>query len=68
MGAERLLRNIEKRLGIKAGETTIDNGISLDTINCAGICGLAPTLEVDGKLYTRLNGSSLNRILGKKKR
>ncbi|AGG06085.1 MULTISPECIES: complex I 24 kDa subunit family protein [Dehalococcoides] len=68
MGAERLLRNIEKRLGIKAGETTLDNEISLDTINCAGICGLAPTLEVDGKLYTRLNGSSLNRILGKKKR
>ncbi len=62
-GAEDLLKNIEKRLDIKAGETTSDGKFSIDALRCVGACGLAPVLIVDGKVFGRVKTNEVNKIL-----
>jgi bidirectional [NiFe] hydrogenase diaphorase subunit len=49
-GAGELVGAIEKELGIKMGETTNDNKISLMTARCVGSCGLAPAVVFDGNV------------------
>ena len=46
-GAVRILENIERELGIKAGETTKDLKYTLETVNCVGACALGPIVTVD---------------------
>ena len=41
-GMPALIKEIERRYGIKAGETTADGHLSLLTARCLGACGLAP--------------------------
>jgi NADH-quinone oxidoreductase subunit E len=56
-GGARILREVQKRLGIKPGETTEDWEYTLETVACIGACALAPTMTVDkethGKMTTR---------------
>jgi NADH-quinone oxidoreductase subunit E len=46
-GAQRTLEAFERELGIAAGETTADGGVTLRTIECAGGCGWGPVVAVD---------------------
>src|SRR5579883_2683708 len=47
-GADRVLAAIEQTSGIKAGETTPNNELSLLTARCIGACGIAPAVVYDG--------------------
>jgi bidirectional [NiFe] hydrogenase diaphorase subunit len=47
-GAASLLKAVEEVAGIRAGETTPDNKMSLVTARCLGSCGLAPAVVFDG--------------------
>jgi NADH-quinone oxidoreductase subunit E len=60
-GSARLLNDLRKRLGIKAGETTPDGKFSVDTIACFGSCALAPVAVIDGKVQGRMNRTRLFR-------
>ena len=46
-GAPLLLKAIERRHGIKPGETTPDGELSVLTARCLGSCGLAPAAVMD---------------------
>jgi NADH-quinone oxidoreductase subunit E len=48
VGAQRVVDAFEHELGIAPGETT-DGGVTLRTIECAGGCGYAPVVVVDGR-------------------
>ncbi len=50
-GAPLILEEVERKLGIKSGETTPDLEFSLDTVNCLGACALAPIVVADGEYY-----------------
>jgi bidirectional [NiFe] hydrogenase diaphorase subunit len=52
-GADRVLAAIEAKAGIKAGETTPDNQLSLLTARCIGACGIAPAVVYDGAVTAR---------------
>jgi NADH:ubiquinone oxidoreductase subunit E len=39
----------EQELGVSAGETTEDGSITFRMIECAGGCGYAPVVVVDGR-------------------
>jgi bidirectional [NiFe] hydrogenase diaphorase subunit len=52
-GADRVLQAIEQKAGIKAGETTKDNQLSLLTARCIGACGIAPAVVYDGAVTAR---------------
>jgi NADH:ubiquinone oxidoreductase subunit E len=58
-GSARLLADLERRLGIKPGETTSDLNFSLDSIACFGSCALAPVVVINGKVRGRMNRSRL---------
>lgn len=52
-GANRVLAAVEERSGVKAGETTSDNQLSLLTARCIGACGIAPAVVYDGVVTPR---------------
>ena len=62
-GARHIRRAVEKQLGIRAGETTDDFEYTLETTACSGACALPPVVEVDSKVYGRLEASRIGHIL-----
>lgn len=46
-GSNKILEKMEERFGIKAGETTSDEALSLLTARCFGSCSLAPVMVCD---------------------
>ena len=49
VGAQRVVEAFESELGVPAGETTEDGGVTFRTLECAGGCGYAPVVVVDGR-------------------
>jgi len=62
-GGARILREVEKRLGIKQEETTADLEYSLETIACFGSCALAPVAVIDKTVYGRMTPAKVKQIL-----
>src|SRR5438477_11294067 len=46
-GGGEILAACERRLGIRAGESTPDHAITLEALDCAFACGSAPVAQVD---------------------
>ncbi len=66
-GGARILREVEKRLGIKPGQTSEDMEYSLETISCFGSCALAPVMVINKTVHGRMTTSKVEQILGKTK-
>ncbi len=66
-GAARILSEVEKRLGIKPGESTGDLEYNLETIACFGSCALAPVIVVDNSVYGRMTTKKVEEILSDSK-
>jgi NADP-reducing hydrogenase subunit HndA len=62
-GAENVLAEFRKELGIQVGGATQDNKFSLSTLRCVGACGLAPVVLVGGKTYGRVAPDDVKKIL-----
>ena len=65
-GGARILREVEKRLGIKPGETTEDWEYTLETVACIGACALSPTMTVDKETYGQMTTKKVTEIFGAK--
>jgi NADH-quinone oxidoreductase subunit E len=61
-GGAGILREVEKRLGIKPGETTPDLEYSLETVACFGACALAPVMVVNNKVHGRMTKTKVKEI------
>ena len=64
-GAEKVLHNFEKQLGIKTGETSLDGLFSIDALRCVGACGLAPVVLVGEDVYGRDEAKDVTAIIKK---
>jgi NADH-quinone oxidoreductase subunit E len=53
-GAARIISEVEKELGVKAGETTSDYRVTLEVVYCLGSCGLSPVAVVNDQVIGRL--------------
>ena len=62
-GANAVLAEFEKQLGIKSGETTPDLKFTIECLRCVGACGLAPVVVVDGKVYSRVTPDDVTSII-----
>ena len=62
-GAEKVLDEFKRQLGIEVGETTADGLFSLDSLRSVGACGLAPVVMVGQKVFGRLTQSSVKGII-----
>jgi NADH-quinone oxidoreductase subunit E len=67
MGAEDVVRHIEKKLGIHAGETTADGMFTLKTIECLGSCGTAPMLQCGADYYENLTLEKVDTLINRLK-
>ena len=62
-GGARILKELERLLGIKVGEVTSDGRFELNRIACLGCCALEPVVAIDGKFYPRVTTRKLPSIL-----
>jgi NADH-quinone oxidoreductase subunit E len=62
-GAEHILSQCEKKLGIHVGETSADGKVTLRTAECLASCGTAPMMQVDKTYYENLTPAEVDRIL-----
>lgn len=62
-GAEDIVEHIEKKLGIKEGETTADGMFTLKTVECLASCGTAPMMQVGEKYHENLTCDAVDSIL-----
>ena len=67
-GASKVLTELEKQLGIKAGETTEDLEYTLETVACIGACALAPTITIDNETHGKMTANKVTEVLGDRKK
>ena len=66
-GAEKVLDELKRQLGIGVGEVTPDGKFSLNCLRCVGACGLAPVIEVGDKVYGRMTPDRVKDVLAEYK-
>lgn len=66
-GAEEVMEHIEKRLNIKAGETTPDGKFSFDRVECLGACELAPMMQCNKEYKGFLDTKKVDELIDKYK-
>jgi NADH-quinone oxidoreductase subunit E len=61
-GAPKVLEAIERKLKVKAGETTADKEYTLTTVNCLGACALGPVVVIDQEYHGQMNQSKSDKL------
>jgi NADH-quinone oxidoreductase subunit E len=64
-GGPRILDEFERKLAIKAGETTADNLFTLEVVNCLGACALGPITVIDGNYHGQMKVKTVDKLLRK---
>jgi len=62
-GSEDIVKYLEARLGIRAGETTADRKYTLETVECLGNCDHAPCLMINDDDYGPVTREAVDGIL-----
>jgi NADH:ubiquinone oxidoreductase subunit F (NADH-binding)/NADH:ubiquinone oxidoreductase subunit E/(2Fe-2S) ferredoxin len=62
-GGGEILAACEQRLGIHAGQSTADQAITLEALDCAFACGSAPVAQVDHDYRGRLTPGDVDGLL-----
>jgi NADH-quinone oxidoreductase E subunit len=63
MGADRLFRHLEGRLGVGHGGTTPDGRFTLRRVECLAACGGGPCLQVNEDYHENLDEAKVDRLL-----
>ena len=62
-GADKVLQEFERILGISAGGVTEDRNFSIESLRCVGACGLAPVVMINGKVYGNVKPQRVREIV-----
>jgi NADH-quinone oxidoreductase subunit E/NADP-reducing hydrogenase subunit HndA len=62
-GAEKVLDEFTKQLGIEVGQVTPDGKFSLSCLRCVGACGLAPVVLIGEKTFGRVAPEKVAEII-----
>lgn len=62
-GAQQVIDKFSEILGIAPGQTTEDGMFTLDALRCIGACGIAPAVQINGKVYPKLAVSAVPGII-----
>jgi NADH-quinone oxidoreductase E subunit len=63
MGAETVIRHLEKKLGVCEGEVTKDGRFSFIRMECIGRCDGAPAMLVDDDYHGNLTPERIDEVL-----
>jgi len=64
-GGPLLLSFLENELGIKSGESTVDQMFSIESVMCLGCCAISPVCVINGQIHGNLTIKKLRIILKK---
>jgi NADH-quinone oxidoreductase subunit E len=64
-GGPRILDQMERDLGIKAGGTTPDGKWSLEAVRCVGACALGPVVLVDEEPHSKMTPTKASELIAK---
>ena len=62
-GSSQILREVEKAVGVKEGETSSDMEYSVETVACIGCCALAPCLRIDNDVRGEMTVEKVRGLL-----
>jgi NADH-quinone oxidoreductase subunit E len=62
-GSRDILAHLQRRLGIEPGETTDDDRVTLQSVECLCACEAAPMAQVDDRYELDLTPEKVDRIL-----
>jgi formate dehydrogenase subunit gamma len=62
-GGDPLAAHAETRLGMAMGSTAPDGSVTLEPVYCLGLCALAPSAMLDGRVVARLDQKRLDALL-----
>jgi NADH:ubiquinone oxidoreductase subunit E len=62
-GADKILQEFERILGIKAGQVTEDGKFSIESLRCVGACGLAPVVTINHKVFGKVKVGDVRDII-----
>jgi NADH-quinone oxidoreductase subunit E len=62
-GAPRVVEELQRQLGTRAGDTTPDGQFTLETQNCLGGCALGPIVVADGHYFSNVATGQVARII-----
>jgi len=63
LGSSTISRELIKLLGIGFGETTADKLFTLEMTSCLGVCGVAPAMMVNDRVYGNLTAERIAGII-----
>lgn len=65
VGAEKIMKHIEKRLGVKEGGVTEDGLFSWRGVECLAACGYGPVLQIGPEYtyYEKLTEESVDQLI-----
>lgn len=66
-GAPQIIGGIERHLGIKEGEVTLDLEYSLESVGCLGCCALAPCAMVNDEVESKISLKNIKKLFSKGK-
>ena len=53
-GSQAVIDKFCEVLGIQPGETSADGLFTIDALRCIGACGIAPAVQINGKVYPKV--------------
>ena len=62
-GSGRIRRLVERKLGVKEGETTPDMLFTYETVACVGACALSPVMMIDNLYFGRITSQRAEAVL-----
>lgn len=62
-GADKILQEFERILGIAEGDVTEDRNFSIENLRCVGACGLAPVVMINERVYGKMTPQRVQDVL-----
>jgi formate dehydrogenase subunit gamma len=67
-GGDALAERAKARLGVALGETAADGRVTLEPVYCLGLCAVAPSAMIDGRVVGRLDETRLDALVAEVER
>ncbi len=67
-GGDALAERAQARLGVALGETAADGRVTLEPVYCLGLCAVAPSAMIDGRVVGRLDEKRLDALVAEAER
>jgi formate dehydrogenase subunit gamma len=67
-GGDALAERAQARLGLALGETAADGRVTLEPVYCLGLCAVAPSAMIDGRVVGRLDEKRLDALVAEAER